>query len=44
MGDPSKTPAFLNKGVVNYYEGASDDLSMLKEIQSNETLKNVNLT
>ena len=31
------TPAFKNKEMINFYDGASEDLSMLKDIMSNRS-------
>ncbi|CDW84416.1 UNKNOWN [Stylonychia lemnae] len=42
LNNPSKTPEFQNKPVVNYYENESEDLSMLKEIMSQRSEKGNN--
>lgn len=38
------TPAFKNKEVINFYEGATEDMSMLRDIMSNRSVnEDVNL-
>jgi hypothetical protein len=39
--DMKKTPCFQNKGMINFYENTSEDMSMLKDMMSQSSQHNL---